>query len=98
MEKNKAKRVAASDQEKADCAALTLLFANEHIILHLSLFVVLPLPYLCKHGPLTPPPSQTGVLGPRGGRIPAAGGKFWAKIRILERIASGASGFRRKIF
>ena len=46
-------------------------------------------------GPLTPPPTQMGVLGPRAGRIPAARGKFWAKMRILERIASG---FRRNFF
>ena len=44
----KPRTVTASDHDHADCAALTLLFGNEHIILHLSLFVVLPLPYLCK--------------------------------------------------
>ena len=44
----KPRTVTASDHDHADCAALTLLFGNEHIILHLSLFVVLPLPHLCK--------------------------------------------------
>ena len=44
----KPRTVTASDHDHADCAALTLLFGNEHILLHLSLFVVLPLPYLCK--------------------------------------------------
>ena len=48
MMKKKPRTVTASDHDHADCAALTLLFGNEHIILHLSLFVVLPLPYLCK--------------------------------------------------
>ena len=41
--------------------------------------------------------SQGGLYGDariEGGRISAAGGKFWAKIRILWGIASGASGFR----
>ena len=47
-------------------------------------------------GPRTPKGGCTGVLVLRGGRISAAGGKFWAKIRILERIASGASSFRRR--
>ena len=48
MKKKKPRTVAASDHEHADDAALTLLFGNEHLVLHLSLFVVLPLPYLCK--------------------------------------------------
>ena len=48
MTKKKPRAVTASDHDNADCAALTLLFGNEHILLHLSLFVVLPLPYLCK--------------------------------------------------
>ena len=46
--KKKPRTVTASDHDHADGAALTLLFGNEHILLHLSLFVVLPLPYLCK--------------------------------------------------
>ena len=33
-----------------------------------------------------------GAARSEGGRIPATGGKFWAKIRILWGIASGASG------
>ena len=33
------------------------------------------------------PPSY-GMLGREGGRISAAGGKFWAKIRILWGIAN----------
>ena len=48
MMKKKPRTVTASDHDHADGAALTLLFGNEHILLHLSLFVVLPLPYLCK--------------------------------------------------
>ena len=48
MKKKKPRTVTASDHDHADGAALTLLFGNEHILLHLSLFVVLPLPYLCK--------------------------------------------------
>ena len=48
MKKKKSRTVTASDHDHADGAALTLLFGNEHILLHLSLFVVLPLPYLCK--------------------------------------------------
>ena len=42
-----------------------------------------------------PPHSQGGLYGGariEGGRISATGGKFWAKIRILWGIASGASG------
>ena len=48
MMKKKPRTVAASDHDHADGTALTLLFGNEHLVLHLSLFVVLPLPYLCK--------------------------------------------------
>ena len=48
MKKKKPRTVTASDHDHADGAALTLLFGNEHILLHLSLFVVLPLPYICK--------------------------------------------------
>ena len=42
-----------------------------------------------------PPHSPGGLYGGariEGGRISATGGKFWAKIRILWGIASGASG------
>ena len=42
-----------------------------------------------------PPHSPGGLYGgarSEGGRISATGGKFWAKIRILWGIASGASG------
>ena len=46
--KKKSRTVTASDHDYADGGALTLLFGNDHILLHLSLFVVLPLPYLCK--------------------------------------------------
>ena len=41
MRKKKPRTVTASDHDHADGAALTLLFVNEHILLHLSLFVYL---------------------------------------------------------
>ena len=48
-------------------------------------------PHRSSEGGCRKPPSY-GMLGREGGRISAAGGKFWAKIRILWGIASGASG------
>jgi hypothetical protein len=45
--KNEKKRRALTALDNT-CSALTLIFENEHILLHLSMFVVLPLPYLCK--------------------------------------------------
>ena len=41
-------RLAAKSAKEKHGATLTFLSVNEHILLHISLFVVLPLPYLCK--------------------------------------------------
>ena len=46
--RKKPRAATASHHKYADCAAMTLLFGNEHVLLHLSMYVVLPLPYLCK--------------------------------------------------
>ena len=57
--------------------------------------VVICLCFLLDKKQTRPPHSPGGLYGGariEGGRISATGGKFWAKIRILWGIASGASG------
>ena len=48
MKKQKGRAQRTSNDRYDGCPALTRVFESEDVLLHVALFVVLPLPYLCK--------------------------------------------------
>ena len=48
MKKQKGRAQKTSNDRYDGCPALTRVFESEDVLLHVALFVVLPLPYLCK--------------------------------------------------